>query len=101
MSVKMAWVFTGGGARIVQGLRLIRKDEMAGEQRPDIVVGSSSGGGLATMIARGFSLPQMEREICSIRNRRDVFKGNLLWGALSDGLWDAEPLIERVSQIIA
>lgn len=100
MTAKTAWVFTGGGARIVQGLKLIRKAEMAGEERPDIVVGSSSGGLLATMIARGFSIRQMEHQILTIKNRRDVFKGNFFWGAFSNGLWSPEPLIEKISGML-
>lgn len=88
----IAWVISGGGARIVQALCLIEQHLEAGGKPPDFIVGTSAGGLLAFLICKR-GVDEARAEILNIKSREDIFQGNFFWGLFGQlGLWNATPL---------
>lgn len=94
-----AWVISGGGARIVQALNLIRAHVRAGNPMPDLLVGSSAGGLLSILISH-YGLDGAINEIGKIKKRQDIFSGQFLWGLNKLGMWDSRPLQKLVEKAI-
>lgn len=92
------WVFSGGGARIIQQLDMIRHVLDLGGRLPDRIVGTSAGALLAFGISH-LGVEDFRRKVLELDSRRDVFGGNLFWGLGKLGVWNWKPLMKLLEEI--
>jgi len=94
----IAWVISGGGARIVQAQHLIEEHLDNGYPMPDLIVGSSAGGLLAFLISH-FGIAGSRAEILKIKTRKEIFAGNFGFGWGKLGLWSSSPLQKLMQRV--
>lgn len=93
-----AFVISGGGARIVQSLKLIEEHLALGNAWPDLIVGTSAGGLLAFLLAHKGIIGARD-EILNIKQRHDVFEGFAFFGPGKLGIWHSGPMQKIMKRV--
>ena len=97
----MTAVLSGGGVKAAAHLGVLRVLGAAG-MVPDRYVGTSMGAVIATGIAAGLSLEEIERRLLAVRHR-DVFRldrGGLLRGVFARSLLRPEPFQRALEHLL-